>query len=121
MSSLLLTVFVSASHLDDCLSESHYHVEHSTSRDVMRMVAFGSCVVYIMGNAFHTYRKIRYRGFVKRVGRTIRYRFLYCLIYFFRFTMFTTLILTTRPHRSGMLQVLSTQVSINIINFHGWG
>lgn len=59
--------------LDDCLTESHYHVELTTSRDIMRMLAFASCAVYVMGNAFRTYEKVRYRAFVKRVGRTIRY------------------------------------------------
>ena len=39
----------------------------------MRMLAFASCIVYVMGSAFRTYAKIRYRAFVKRVGRTIRY------------------------------------------------
>lgn len=58
---------------DDLLTESHYHVELTTSRDIMRMLAFASCTVYVMGNAFHTYEKVRYRAFVKRVGRTIRY------------------------------------------------
>lgn len=59
--------------LDDCLIESHYHVEHTSSRDIMRMLAFASCVVCVMGRAFRTYEKVRYRAFVKRVGRTIRY------------------------------------------------
>lgn len=58
---------------DDCLIESHYHVEHTSSRDIMRMLAFASCVVCVMGRAFRTYEKVRYRAFVKRVGRTIRY------------------------------------------------
>ncbi|KAJ7394044.1 Ectopic P granules protein 5 [Desmophyllum pertusum] len=57
---------------DDKLIESHYHVEHTSSRDLMRMLAFASCVVYVMGSAFRTYEKLRYRAFVKRVGRTIR-------------------------------------------------
>ncbi|KAJ7394035.1 Ectopic P granules protein 5 [Desmophyllum pertusum] len=57
---------------NDKLIESHYHVEHTSSRDLMRMLAFASCVVYVMGSAFRTYEKLRYRAFVKRVGRTIR-------------------------------------------------
>nr|XP_058943375.1 ectopic P granules protein 5 homolog [Pocillopora verrucosa] len=57
---------------NDCLIESHYHVEHTSSRDIMRMLAFASCVVCVMGRAFRTYEKVRYRAFVKRVGRTIR-------------------------------------------------
>ncbi|CAH3172967.1 unnamed protein product, partial [Porites evermanni] len=57
---------------NDLLTESHYHVELTTSRDIMRMLAFASCTVYVMGNAFRTYEKVRYRAFVKRVGRTIR-------------------------------------------------
>ena len=57
---------------DDCLNESHYHVNLTSSRDIMRMLAFASCTVYMMGRAFSTYEKIRYRAFIKRVGRTIR-------------------------------------------------
>lgn len=57
---------------NDCLTESHYHIDHTSSRDIMRMLAFASCTVYMMGRAFRTYEKIRYRAFVKRVGRTIR-------------------------------------------------
>ena len=64
---------------DDCLTESHYHVELTTSRDIMRMLAFASCTVYVMGSAFHTYEKVRYRAFIKRVGRTIRYFCMYSL------------------------------------------
>ncbi|XP_048581759.1 ectopic P granules protein 5 homolog isoform X2 [Nematostella vectensis] len=57
---------------DDSLSENLYMVESSTSRDIMRMLAFASCIVHIMGQAFITYQKVRYRAFIKRVGRTIR-------------------------------------------------
>ena len=57
---------------DEFLTEASYSLEYTTSRDIMRMIAFATCVVRVMGNAFSTYQRVRYRAFVKRIGRTIR-------------------------------------------------
>ena len=37
------------------------------------MLAFATCLVRLLGTGFETFRKTRYREFVKRVGRTIRH------------------------------------------------
>eukprot|EP00794_Sanderia_malayensis_P020418 gene20418-22431_t len=44
----------------------------STSNDVMKLFAFSSCAVRLLGQMFETYNLLRYRQFVKRISRTIR-------------------------------------------------
>lgn len=47
-------------------------VAETTSHQMLRLVAFSTCLVRLLGAAFTTLRQARYKEFVKQVGRTIR-------------------------------------------------
>lgn len=53
--------------------EVKYSVTLSTSDDILHLLAFSSCLVHLLGRIFDTYNWLRYRQFLKRISRTIRY------------------------------------------------
>ena len=50
-----------------------YSVTYCTSTNMLRLIAFSTSLITILGNVFTTLRHSRYKEFVKQVGRTIRY------------------------------------------------
>ena len=50
----------------------YYGIE-ATSHQILRLIAFATCLIRLLGAAFSTLRLARYKEFVKQVGRTIRY------------------------------------------------
>ena len=53
--------------------ESGYSVERVSSHGMMTLLAFCSRLVELLGTGFSTFKLARYREFVKRLGRTVRY------------------------------------------------
>jgi hypothetical protein len=47
-------------------------VAETTSYQMLRLIAFSTCLIRLLGAAFSTLRLARYKEFVKQVGRTIR-------------------------------------------------
>ena len=48
-------------------------VAETTSYQMLRLIAFSTCLIRLLGAAFSTLRLARYKEFVKQVGRTIRW------------------------------------------------
>lgn len=44
----------------------------SSSNDMIRLLAYSSCLVKLLGKIFDTYNMLRYRQFIKQISRTIR-------------------------------------------------
>eukprot|EP00795_Rhopilema_esculentum_P003345 gene3345-1694_t len=53
--------------------EIGYSVTNSTSNDIVHLLSFTSCIVKLLGKLFDTYNMLRYRQFVKRISRMIRW------------------------------------------------
>ena len=71
----ICTIFAYFQHsckLDWCLYADNYSVGHCTSYQVLRLIAFCTCLIRLLGAAFSTLRLSRYKEFIKQVGRTIR-------------------------------------------------
>ena len=49
-----------------------YRPELTSSYSMMRLIAFCTCLIRLLGMAFSTLRLQRYKEFNKRVGRCIR-------------------------------------------------
>lgn len=49
-----------------------YKVEKVSSHQMLRLVAFSTCLVRLLGTAFTTLRLAEYKEFSKHVGQTIR-------------------------------------------------
>ncbi len=49
-----------------------FNVSSQTSCNMLRLLAFCTCLVRLLGAAFSTLRLARYKEFIKQVGRTIR-------------------------------------------------
>ena len=47
-------------------------VAETTSYQMLRLIAFSTCLIRLLGAAFSTLRPARYKEFVKQIGRTIR-------------------------------------------------
>jgi hypothetical protein len=47
-------------------------VAETTSHQMLRLIAFSTCLIRLLGAAFSTLRLARYKEFVKQVGRTVR-------------------------------------------------
>ena len=54
-------------------SDSGYSAERVSSHGMLTLVAFCSRLVELLGAGFSTFKLARYREFVKRLGRTVRY------------------------------------------------
>ena len=48
-------------------------VTETTSHQMLRLVAFSTCLIRLLGVAFTTLQLSRYKEFIKQVGRTIRW------------------------------------------------
>ncbi|KAI6645756.1 Ectopic P granules protein 5-like [Oopsacas minuta] len=59
--------------VDQQIYVSGYSVDKVSSHGMMTLVAFCSRLVELLGAGFSTFKLARYRGFVKRLGRTVRY------------------------------------------------
>ena len=47
-------------------------VAETTSHQMLRLFAFSTCLIRLLGVAFSTLQLARYKEFIKQVGRTIR-------------------------------------------------
>ncbi|XP_077996830.1 ectopic P granules protein 5 homolog [Glandiceps talaboti] len=59
--------------LIDDSAETPYDVHRVSSYNIMRLFAFGSSLVKLLGQGLKTFNISRYRQFVKRIGRLIRH------------------------------------------------
>ena len=74
--SLTLSLSLSLTHslsLSHPISTGTYSVSHCTSTNMLRLIAFSTSLITILGNVFTSLRHSRYKEFVKQIGRTIRY------------------------------------------------
>jgi hypothetical protein len=60
-------------HILNVSDNDAYSVENITPGNMLRLLAFCTCLVRLLGSSFTTFRKTRYREFVKRIGRSIRH------------------------------------------------
>ncbi|XP_070546998.1 ectopic P granules protein 5 homolog isoform X2 [Ptychodera flava] len=59
--------------LIDDSAEKPYDIHRVTSFSIMKLIAFGTNLVQLLGKGFKTFNRSRYRQFVKRIGRLIRH------------------------------------------------
>ena len=59
-------------HVTFHLFVGEYSVEWTASHQVLRLIAFCTCLIRLLGAAFSTLKMARYKEFIKQVGRTIR-------------------------------------------------
>ena len=74
-----------SSSLSFCGPSEEFNVNQGSSYNTLRLLAFCTCLIRLLGAAFSTLRLSRYKEFIKQVGRTIRYeyivlRILWCTI-----------------------------------------
>ena len=58
----------------DIDGESSYSVERVGSHHIMQLIAFASSLIQVLHQGVQTFNRSRYRQFVKRIGRLIRYK-----------------------------------------------
>eukprot|EP00731_Ephydatia_muelleri_P017652 Em0010g750a len=54
------------------IKNGEFYAERCSSYAMLRLIAFCTCLIRLLGAAFSTMKLLRYKEFVKRVGRTIR-------------------------------------------------
>ena len=49
-----------------------YEIERTSEAGLLKLVAFASCLLGVLGEGLQTYSQVRYRQLNKRLGRMIR-------------------------------------------------